>query len=99
MRSLLPSYVYTDSDDLSQILIVFHSPNRWMVLYCTVTYYEKMSSISSRGGFLVLWALFSFRSSAVVRELEGCLARVWFFTTTEVTTRDEEGPGAEGGGA
>jgi hypothetical protein len=56
-----------------------------------------MSSISSRRGFLGLWTLFSFRSSAVVRELEGCLARFWFFTTT-VTTLDE-GPGAKGGGA
>lgn len=53
-----------------------------------------MSSISSRCGFLVLWALFSFRSSPVVRELlEDCLARFWFFTTT-VTTE-----GAKGGGA
>jgi len=57
-----------------------------------------MSSISSRCDFLVLWTLFSFRSSAVVRELEGCLTRFWFFTTTEVTTRDE-GPEAKGGGA
>jgi hypothetical protein len=56
-----------------------------------------MSSISSRRGFLGLWSFFSFRSSAVVRELEGCLARFWFFTTA-VTTRDE-GPGAKGGGA
>jgi len=56
-----------------------------------------MSSISSRWCFFDLWNLFSFRSSAVVRELEGCLARFWFFTTAVVTR--EERRGAEEGGA
>jgi hypothetical protein len=75
------------TNTLTQILITFHRGRR----YCTTNLYAKMSSISSRRGFLGLCSLFSFRSSAVVRELEGCLARCWFFTTA-VSTRDE-GPG------